>query len=168
MALAGYLSAMAFIEIRYLAGRAMRDEVSSAEALARIRLLADLCHNMPFNRRPWRGRRRLTSVERAMRARRMSWVWNTANPEKRAWILDHIEKPASGGLLLHRCLLHSRRHGLPKAEAARRRGHESARSQPLRVLVSPPMDTHIQIGPTGRKLLPLTVVDASAGGAVGG
>jgi hypothetical protein len=93
--LAAYLSAMAFIEIRYLAGRAMRDEVPSAEALARIRLLADLGHNLPFNRRPWRGQRRLTSFERAMQARRTSWVWNTANAEKREWILGHIDKAGS-------------------------------------------------------------------------
>lgn len=94
VALAAYLSAMAFIEIRYLAGRALRDEVPPAEALARIRMLADLCHNMPSSGRPWPGRRRrqLTSIEQAMRARRMSWVWNSANAEKRAWMLGHIEK----------------------------------------------------------------------------
>jgi hypothetical protein len=90
--LAAYLSAMAFMEIRHLAGRALRDETTSVEALARIRSLADLCHNMPSSRRPWPGQRRLTRVQRAMRDRRMSWVWNTADEEKRAWILDHVEK----------------------------------------------------------------------------
>nr|WSX75537.1 hypothetical protein OH826_17605 [Streptomyces sp. NBC_00899] len=96
--LAAYLAAMALLEIRSLAGRARRlpDEVSAADTFDRIRFLADLCENLPLSARPrsrQSSRRKPVSThERAMRERPMSWNWNTAGPEKRAWILSHIEQ----------------------------------------------------------------------------
>ncbi|MFD4908325.1 hypothetical protein [Kitasatospora purpeofusca] len=96
--MAAHLAIQAFIEIRSLAGRARRspEEVSSAETLDRIRLLADLGHNLPVGDAP-RARRPAPGKpdsrwERAMRERPMSWLWNTAGPEKRTWILSHVEK----------------------------------------------------------------------------
>ncbi|MFI9331118.1 hypothetical protein ACIGZJ_26710 [Kitasatospora sp. NPDC052868] len=94
--MAAHLAIQAFIEIRSLAGRAQRppEEVSSAETLDRIRLLADLGHNLPVGdapraRRPTRGKPD-SRRERAMRERPMSWLWNTASPEKRTWVLSHV------------------------------------------------------------------------------
>ncbi|MEY9876927.1 hypothetical protein ABH931_006440 [Streptacidiphilus sp. MAP12-33] len=95
--LAAHLAIQAFIEIRYLASRARRlpEELSSDDTLDRIRLLADLGHNLPVGtwpraRRPARGTQD-GRRERAMRERPMSWLWNTAGPEKSAWIVSHVE-----------------------------------------------------------------------------
>lgn len=97
--LAAYLSAMAFMEIRGLAGRARRGlgRMTPVEALERIRFLADLCDNMPLSPAPRRRRKarnggRMSPRERAMRERPMSYVWAVSGPEKRAWIIGHIER----------------------------------------------------------------------------
>lgn len=96
---AALLAARAFIEIRYLAGhmrRAPQDQ-SAQEDLDRIRFLADQCHNLPAATRPrrWRPSRNAapaSSFHQAMARRPMSWAWNTAGPDGRAWMLRHIEQ----------------------------------------------------------------------------
>jgi hypothetical protein len=95
---AALLSAMAFVEIRYLAGKARRmpEDQPIDDVLKRIRFLADLCHNLPGVSRPrrWRPSRRgdyRNSRERAMSRRPMSYTWNTAGSEGQAWMLRHIE-----------------------------------------------------------------------------
>jgi hypothetical protein len=95
--LARHLAYLAFIEIRSTAGGPTRTPAKStpAEALAHVRFLADLCHNLPLGdgRRPDRSRTRpLSRREVAMRERPMSWTWNTAGPQGRAWILAHVAK----------------------------------------------------------------------------
>ncbi|MFG2089394.1 hypothetical protein [Spirillospora sp. NPDC048824] len=96
---AALLAAKAFIEIRCLAGNARRrsEDSSVEEDLDRMRFLADLCHNMPGIARPrrWRPSRKgasLSSFQQAMAQRPMSWTWNTAGPEGRAWMLRHVEQ----------------------------------------------------------------------------
>ncbi|TDC55567.1 hypothetical protein E1281_11935 [Actinomadura sp. KC345] len=96
--MAALLAARAFLEIRYLAGDARRvsEDRSPEDDLERIRFLADVCHNMPgiAQPRPWRPSRRGapgSSVQQAMAKRPMGWAWHTAGPEKRAWMLRHIE-----------------------------------------------------------------------------
>ena len=98
--IAALLSARAFTEIRYLAGRPQRgaQDTSHDEVLDRIRFLANLSHNLPgvarpLARRPSRQGKPLGSFDQAMAERPMSWVWNTAGPEARAWMLRHIEQP---------------------------------------------------------------------------
>jgi hypothetical protein len=95
--LAALLLARALVEIRHLAASAQQtpEENPPADALERIRFLADVVHNMPLiatpsTRRPARGKA-LSRRERAMRARPMSWTWNTCGPDGRAWITQHIE-----------------------------------------------------------------------------
>ena len=96
--LAALLAASALVEIRYLAGSAQRtpEDYPPADALERIRFLADIVHNMPLianpsTRRPAGGKAPSRS-ERAMRARPMSWTWNTSEPDARAWITQHVEE----------------------------------------------------------------------------
>ncbi|MHA6758958.1 hypothetical protein [Streptacidiphilus sp. PAMC 29251] len=97
--MAALLATMAFIEIRHLAGGARRvaQDNSHDEALDRIRFLADLSHNLPgvarpLPRRPSRQGKPLGSFDQAMADRPMSWAWNTAGPEARAWMLRHIDQ----------------------------------------------------------------------------
>jgi hypothetical protein len=97
--IAALLAARAFTEIRYLAGDVRRtaEDSSPDEDLERIRFLADLCHNLPGVMRPgrWQPSRRgapLSSFQQAMAKRPMSWVWHTAVPEGRAWMLRTIEE----------------------------------------------------------------------------
>jgi hypothetical protein len=90
------LAAEAFIEIRHLAWRRLQDGPPD-EDLERIRFVADLCHNLPGiarprPRRPSRDGTSGTSSERAMARRPMSWTWNTATPDGRAWMLRRIEQ----------------------------------------------------------------------------
>ena len=99
---AALLAAAAFIEIRYLAGDVRRtsEDSSPDEDLERIRFLADLCHNMPGVTRPgrWQPSRRgasPSSFQQAMTKRPMSWIWHTAGPEGRAWMLRTIEQDGS-------------------------------------------------------------------------
>ncbi len=96
---AALLSAMAFTEIRFLAGHVRRspEEHSANEDLDRIRFLANLAHNLPAATRPrrWRPSREgapASSFHQAMAKRPMSWTWNTAGPDGRAWMLRHIEQ----------------------------------------------------------------------------
>jgi hypothetical protein len=99
--LAVLLAARALVEIRYLAASAQQtpEENPPANALDRIRFLADLVHNMPLiakpptkrpTKRPTRGKAP-NRRERAMEARPMSWTWNTCGHDGRAWITQHIE-----------------------------------------------------------------------------
>ncbi|BCJ75624.1 hypothetical protein CS0771_51680 [Catellatospora sp. IY07-71] len=95
---AALLSAMAFMEIRHLAAEAKRLPADQPpdKILERIRTLADLCHNLPHATRPrrWLPSRRGTTPstrEQALTRRPMSWTWNTAGPQARAWMLSHIE-----------------------------------------------------------------------------
>lgn len=97
--IAALLAAMAFTEIRHLAGRPQRGEqdTSHDEVLDRIRFLANLSHNLPGvarprARRPSRQGKPIGSFDQAMTERPMSWVWNTAGPDARAWMLRHIEQ----------------------------------------------------------------------------
>jgi hypothetical protein len=94
--LAAYLTAMALLEIRALAGRAGRapEVADPAEALARIRFLADLCENMPLGppRRRSRTTGRTFGRDRSMRERPMSYVWQISGPEKRQWMEREIER----------------------------------------------------------------------------
>ncbi|MFF9501233.1 hypothetical protein [Streptomyces sp. NPDC014656] len=97
-AVAALLAARAFIEIRHLAGSArLGSGDRPEETLERIRFLADLAHNLPGVTGPRRstpsrpGASR-GSRKRATAARPMTWVWHTAGPEGRAWILRHIEQ----------------------------------------------------------------------------
>ncbi|GAA1649732.1 hypothetical protein ACFQY4_23270 [Catellatospora bangladeshensis] len=94
---AALLSAQAFIEIRYLAygARHLPEDQSPDKTLERIRFLADLCHNLPGITRPrrWSPSRRgatASTREQALTQRPMSWTWNTAGPQARAWMLGHI------------------------------------------------------------------------------
>lgn len=94
--IAALLSARAFTEIRFLATSSRPGERAVDEDLARIRFLADLCHNLPaaIPRRRWRPSRKgapASSFHQAMIKRSMSWTWNTAGPDGRAWMLHHIE-----------------------------------------------------------------------------
>ena len=94
---AAHLSAMAFIEIRAVAGRHRRKPGGSPEEdLERIRFLANLCHNLPgvsrrSERSPSRVGAPLSSFEQAMDVRPMTWTWNTSGPEGQAWILNHLK-----------------------------------------------------------------------------
>ncbi|MEU4066525.1 hypothetical protein AB0F25_29785 [Streptomyces wedmorensis] len=97
--IAALLAAMAFTEIRHLAGRPQRgkQDTSHDEVLDRIRFLANLSHNLPGvarprARRPSRHGKPIGSFDQAMNERPMSWVWNTAGPDARAWMLRHIEQ----------------------------------------------------------------------------
>jgi hypothetical protein len=97
--IAALLAARAFTEIRHLAGTAQRaaQDNSYDEVLDRIRFLADLSHNLPGIARPRpnmpsRRGRPIGSFDQAMAERPMSWVWNAAGPEARAWMLCHIEQ----------------------------------------------------------------------------
>ncbi|WP_411098847.1 hypothetical protein [Streptomyces sp. x-45] len=97
--IAALLAARAFTEIRHLAGSAQHvaQDNSPDEALDRIRFLANLSHNLPGvarprPRKPSRRGKSPGSFDQAMAERPMSWVWNTAGPEARAWMLHHIEQ----------------------------------------------------------------------------
>ncbi|MFI0719882.1 hypothetical protein [Streptomyces sp. NPDC021224] len=92
--LAAYLTAVALGQIRALAGRARREGADPAEALSRIRFLADLCDNMPLGPRRRRpaGARRPSAYDRAVRERPMSYVWQVSGPEKREWMHREIER----------------------------------------------------------------------------
>lgn len=96
--IAALLAAMAFTEVRHLAGSPQRGEqdTSHDEVLDRIRFLANLSHNLPGvarprARRPSRQGKPMGSFDQAMTARPMSWVWNSVGPDARAWMLRHIE-----------------------------------------------------------------------------
>jgi hypothetical protein len=95
----GLLAYHALIEIRALAGKPSRQPgtVNTDEVLAEIRTLADRAHNLPLGPRPrgrWRSVRaqRASPRERAMRARPMSYTWNTTGDQGRAWMLRHISE----------------------------------------------------------------------------
>ncbi|MFC7221062.1 hypothetical protein ACFQLX_23310 [Streptomyces polyrhachis] len=97
--IAALLAARAFTEIRHLTGDAQRvgQDSSPDETLDRIRFLADLGHNLPGvarprPRKPSRRGKPPRSFDQAINERPMSWVWNTAGPEARAWMLRHIEQ----------------------------------------------------------------------------
>ncbi|MEU1387304.1 MULTISPECIES: hypothetical protein [unclassified Nonomuraea] len=92
------LLSAALIEIRYLSRHARRgtDGVSPADDLQHIWFLSDLCHNLPGVTRlsvwpPSRKNGTLSSRQGAMRERPMSWTWNTAGPEGRAWIIGQLD-----------------------------------------------------------------------------
>ncbi|WP_020578196.1 hypothetical protein [Actinopolymorpha alba] len=94
---AAILAARALVEIRYLAGpvRRVERDASPGDDLDRIWFLADLCHNLPevAQSPAWQPSRKnapMNSRDRAMAERPMSWVWNTAGPQGRAWILDQL------------------------------------------------------------------------------
>ncbi|MFC8722250.1 hypothetical protein [Kitasatospora sp. NPDC057198] len=95
---AALLAARALVEIRHLARRERSGAGDGTEeALEHIAFLADLAHNLPGVARPRRyapSRPGASprSRERAMDARPMSWVWNTAGPRGRAWILRCLEE----------------------------------------------------------------------------
>jgi hypothetical protein len=77
---AALLTSRALVEIRYVAWRAKsKGDQPPAEQFARIHFLADLCHNLPGIARA--GPRDRSAIE---------WVWSTAGPEGRTWILDTI------------------------------------------------------------------------------
>ncbi|WP_433729807.1 hypothetical protein ACQP2Y_18405 [Actinoplanes sp. CA-051413] len=89
----------ALIEIRALAGKPSRQPgtVNTDEVLAEIRTLADRAHNLPLGPRPqgrWRSTRarRASPRERAMRARPMSYTWDTTGEQGRAWMLRHLSE----------------------------------------------------------------------------
>lgn len=95
--IAALLSARAFTEIRFLATSSRPGDHSIDEDLERIRFLANLCHNLPTATRPprWRPSREgapASSFHQATAKRPMSWAWNTAGPDGRAWMLRHIEQ----------------------------------------------------------------------------
>ncbi|QES53038.1 hypothetical protein DEJ51_01150 [Streptomyces venezuelae] len=94
---AAFLAARAFTEIRHVAGGLTVRDTSPEEVLDRIRFLADLSHNLPGvarprPRTPSRLGKPLGSFDQAMAERPLSWVWSTAGPEARAWMLRHIEQ----------------------------------------------------------------------------
>jgi hypothetical protein len=96
--LALLLTARALVEIRNLAASAQQtpEENPSADALDRIRFLADLVHNLPLTatpstRQPSRRGKAPSRREQAMEARPMSWTWNTCGDDGRAWIAEQIE-----------------------------------------------------------------------------
>ncbi|GIH22684.1 hypothetical protein Aph01nite_09940 [Acrocarpospora phusangensis] len=92
---AALLLSMALMEIRYLSRSARREngEASPGDDLERIWFLADLCHNLPgVAQPPTRRNRPLGSRERAMAERPMSWTWNTAGREGRAWITAQLDQ----------------------------------------------------------------------------
>ncbi|GIE86179.1 hypothetical protein Are01nite_26590 [Actinoplanes regularis] len=93
---AGLLAYHALIEIRAAARKPGRQpETSTKEILESISFLSDLAHNLPLIAQP-QGRRRpshpgkISRRERAMRARPMSWTWNTTGEPGRRWMLRHI------------------------------------------------------------------------------
>jgi hypothetical protein len=93
---AGLLAYQALIEIRSTARKPRRQpEASTRETLERISFLADLVHNLPLIAQPHSRRRPARSGitsrrEQAMRARPMSWTWNTTGELGREWMLRHI------------------------------------------------------------------------------
>ena len=95
--LAALLAATALVEIRYLALSAQQrpEENPPADALDRIRFLANLVHNMPLIGRPpiRRSTRRKAPSRRelAVKARPMSWTWETSGYDGRAWIIQQVE-----------------------------------------------------------------------------
>jgi hypothetical protein len=141
---AGQLAYEALVEIRSLAGTARREpeSLSPDEALDRIRFLADLAHNLPLvarQRDRWRPSRPGASSrrDRAMRARPMSWTWETGGQPGQEWMLSRLA-----------------RAGLPwtpppPLPTARRDHGEWTLRQPLRVLAGWPVRT-----PPGRRPLP--------------
>jgi hypothetical protein len=93
--LAALLAASALVEIRHLAASAHQspEENPPADALERIRFLANVVHNMPLIATPptrLRGKRP-SRRQRAMEARPMSWTWHTCGHDGQAWITQHIE-----------------------------------------------------------------------------
>ncbi|MFJ6247373.1 MULTISPECIES: hypothetical protein [unclassified Streptomyces] len=97
--LAALLADEALLEIRSLARRAKTapQSVPATEAIDRIRVLADFCHDMrgvaggPAKRTFSRGRPP-SRREQAIRKRPMSYRWNVASEERRAWILRYIDQ----------------------------------------------------------------------------
>jgi hypothetical protein len=81
---AGIVVLKALIQIRFLAGTRPGWDRTSEANLDRIRLLANMCDNMPTT-----PRLRRTSAGRRDR-RPMSWAWNTSGPEAQALILEWI------------------------------------------------------------------------------
>lgn len=93
------LLSAALLEIRYLSRPVRREseEASPADDLQHIWFLADLCHNLPGVARPraWppsRTNAPRSRREQAMMERPMSWTWNTAGPEGRAWITAQLDR----------------------------------------------------------------------------
>lgn len=93
------LLSTALIEIRHLAGSVRHEsgEATPEEDLERIRFLANLVHNLPRVtqppvHRPSRRNEPPKARERAMLERPMSYTWNTAGPEGRAWITARLAR----------------------------------------------------------------------------
>ncbi|MFD7551970.1 hypothetical protein [Streptomyces sp. NPDC059816] len=97
-ALAASLANEALLEIRLLITRAKTrpGELSSGEAIDRIHDLVGFSREMLAVSRPhrWRPSRRGTPSrrEQALLDRPMSYRWNTSGPERRAWILRHVDR----------------------------------------------------------------------------
>jgi hypothetical protein len=123
---AAVLAGRALVEIRFAAGRRPSWDPMTTENLARIRFLADMCHNLPS----------VAATRHAARPRSsrrpMSWTWNTSGPEAQALMLEWITDaggeaaatprgaPAQG--TGHGCdLLNSRRGGTAPRRRGRRR-----------------------------------------------
>lgn len=99
--LARDLTASALLEIRYLAATRRRQMAEAGrppdDDLDHIWFLADLCHNLPGvagppAKRPSGRGKRMSRLDRAMADRPMSWTWNTAGEEGRAWILGRLDR----------------------------------------------------------------------------
>lgn len=113
------LMSQAFIEIRTLAHTA-KDKEDSADALERIRLLADTCHNLPgvIGRRPprpgdadpfigpWRNPREHNWMARVLQSAGMDTAWLDTAPRWPPVLLAPVERPrlARGGIRLPRSL----------------------------------------------------------------
>ncbi|AZM47261.1 hypothetical protein DMB38_16970 [Streptomyces sp. WAC 06738] len=95
--LAALLADEALMEMRSVARRARvsADGDAPAEAVVRLGEAADFCRDMLLvsrssSRRPFRSTP--SRRQRAMAKRPMSYRWQTYGPERRAWILDHVER----------------------------------------------------------------------------
>ncbi|MEV7116875.1 hypothetical protein [Kitasatospora griseola] len=93
--LAAFLAGEALMEIRILARRPTPQDVPSGETVDRIKELATFSHEMLAVSRTVRRRpsgRPPTRREQAMADRPMCYPWHTSSPERRAWILDRIDR----------------------------------------------------------------------------